>query len=199
MLKRLLIVAVVVVAAAGMAEAAQWKIDQAHSSIGFSVSHMVISKVPGSFSDFDGSIEFEKGKLDQASVTLTAKTASIDTGNEDRDNHLKSEDFFAAETYPEITFTSTKIMPWDDNEFKLVGMLTIHGVSKEISLDGTINGIVKDPWGNTKAGFSATGSIDRKDFGMTWNKTLDAGGLVVGDEVSIMIEIEAAQVAAEGK
>ena len=179
-------------------QAATWNVDKAHSSIGFKVSHMVISKVNGNFKQFDGTIEapmMDEKKLDleNSAVSMTVDVASIDTDNEDRDKHLRSEDFFDVVQYPSMTFVSKEVIPQEGNKFKLVGDLTIKDVTKEVTFDGTFNGVVTDPWGNTKAGFSAETTINRQDFNVEWNKTLDAGGLVVGDDVEIMIEMELAE------
>ena len=202
MIKRTLTTVLAIAFIAGTSQGADWKVDATHSSIGFTVSHMVISKVPGNFKAFSGIIVApvkENGDLDlsQAKVTVTVDPASVDTDNADRDKHLRSEDFFAVEEYPEWTFVSKEIVPGDGNEFKMVGDLTIKGVTKEVTFDALLNGVVKDPWGNTKAGFSATTTIDRQDFGVEWSKSLDTGGLVVGDDVKIMIELQVAKVEGE--
>ncbi|HPC11657.1 MAG TPA: YceI family protein [candidate division Zixibacteria bacterium] len=196
MLKKAALASSVVLAAGAGVSAAQWEIDRAHSSIGFSVRHMVVSKVPGKFTDFDGNLEMAQaadGKLDLASakVSMTAKAASINTDNDKRDEHLRSADFFDAATYPELTFVSKKVIPGEGDKFKLIGDLTIRGVTKEVTFDGTLNGVVTDFMGNTRAGFSAAATINRQDFGVSWSKLLDNGGLVAGDNVDIIIEIEA--------
>ncbi len=202
MLKRTITAILAIMLIAGMSQAADWKIDPAHSSVSFNVSHMVISKVPGNFKKFSGMIVApmkDNGELDlsNAKVTMTVDPASIDTDNADRDKHLRSEDFFAVEEYSEWKFVSKRIIPGEGNEFKIVGDLTIKAVTKEVTFDAVLNGVVKDPWGNTKAGFSAITTINRQDFGVEWSKSLDAGGLVVGDDVKIMIELEAAKVEEE--
>lgn len=171
--------------------AATWSLDKAHSSVGFKVSHMVISKVSGQFDDYDGSLTWDGKDLSTASVEVTVNVASINTDNERRDNHLKSSDFFAADSFPTMTFKSKKIIPGMKNKFQIVGDLTLRGVTKEITLDAQLNGVIKDPMGNTRAGFSATGEINRQDFGVSWSHTLDSGGLVAGDDVEIDIQLEA--------
>ncbi len=170
---------------------ATWSFDKAHSHVGFEVRHMVISKVSGQFLDYDGKLTWDGKDLSTASVEATIQTASIDTQNETRDKHLRSGDFFQADSFPTITFKSTKVIPGKDNKFQIVGDLTMRGVTKQVTLDGDLNGVVTDPWGNTRAGFSASTKVNRQDYGVSWSKTLDSGGLVAGDDVTIELEIEA--------
>ncbi len=170
--------------------ATTWKFDKSHTTIGFDVSHMVITTVDGKFKNFDGTITTDGDNWETAQVNFTADINSISTDNNDRDNHLKSPDFFAAEEYPQMTFVGKSMEKVGDNEYKLTGDLTIRGTTKEVTLDVTHNGTVKDPWGNTRAGFSIEGEVNRFDYGLEWNKTLDTGGLVVGDTVEIDIEAE---------
>ncbi|MBD3403528.1 hypothetical protein GF420_11580 [candidate division GN15 bacterium] len=192
MLKRTCALLVLVAMLSVPALAADWNVDKAHSEMEFAVSHMVISTVRGQFNDFSGTISgFDGEQLKGASVTVTAQTASIDTDNADRDQHLRSADFFAAEEYPTLKFESREVIPGEGNSFQLVGDLTIRGVTKEVTFDGTYKGTVDDPWGNTRAAFSAETEINRKDYNIDWNKTLDAGGLVVGDNVTIELQIQA--------
>ncbi|HPF70419.1 MAG TPA: YceI family protein [Candidatus Krumholzibacteria bacterium] len=176
------------------ARAADYAIDPAHSSVGFQIKHLAIAKVNGTFSGFEGTIAFEEGKPGAWSVKATIPTASVDTGNKDRDDHLRSPDFFDAAAYPTMTFTSTAVTMTSATEGQLQGELTLHGVTRPVTLDLEFNGAVTDPWGNEKIGFSASGEIDRKDWGLTFNKTLDNGGLMIGDTVKISLEIEAARV-----
>lgn len=171
----------------------KWEIDSAHSGINFSVRHLVIAKVRGRFTRWTGSIEAEDGDPARASVTVTIDASSIDTGVAERDAHLKSADFLDVANHPEITFTSKRFAKGG----KLTGNLTIHGVTREVVLDVEDAGRTKDPWGNQRAGFSATASIDRKEFGLTWNQLLEAGGVMVGDRVDVEIEVEAVQQVAE--
>lgn len=173
-----------------VSKAETWSIDKAHSSVGFTVSHMVISKVNGKFDDFDATVSFDGKDLKAASVEATVQIASVDTDNEKRDEHLRSGDFFDAENHPTMTFKSTKIEPGTDNEFKMTGDLTIRGVTKPVTFDAKLNGTTNDPWGNTRAGFSATAEINRQDFGVSWSSVLDNGGLVVSDNVTINLEIQ---------
>jgi polyisoprenoid-binding protein YceI len=180
--------AVLLLAATSSAD--NWKIDKPHTSVGFTVSHLVVTKVNGNFDDFDGMINFDGENVENGSVNVTIQMASIDTDNEQRDNHLKSADFFDVEKFPVMTFKSKKIVDEEGKNFKIIGDLTIRDVTKEVTLDAVFNGTIKDPWGGTRAGFSATGKINRQDFGVKWNQALETGGLLVGDEVTINIETE---------
>ncbi len=190
MFKRLALASALVLTIAAWASASEWTVDKAHSSIGFTVSHMVISKVPGKFTDFDGNVTFDPAHPADGSVSFTIQAASISTDNEKRDSHLKSADFFDVEKYPEITFVSTKVEPGNDNHYQITGDLTMRGVTKPVTFDAVLNGVVDDPWGNTKSGFTATTTINRQDFGVNWSKTLDTGGLVAGNDVDITVELE---------
>ncbi len=176
-------------AMAGLAAANTYTIDPVHSDVSFKVRHLV-SKVSGQFTEYDGTIVADFENLDTSSVVFTINAASIDTKNEDRDKHLRSGDFFDVETYPEITFTSSKITRSGADSFAVTGTLTMHGVAKTVTLPVTFLGEVKDPWGNTKAGFETETTIDRKDYGIIWNKALDAGGMILGDEVEITINLQ---------
>jgi polyisoprenoid-binding protein YceI len=176
--------------AAVPALAADFQLDPAHSSIQFQVRHLGISKVRGEFTDFDASFSYEPGKPASWQAEATIQATSIDTQNEQRDTHLRSPDFFDVAEYPTITFKSTGIEMTGENTARLKGNLTIRGVTKPVVLDLETSGTIVDPWGNTRAGFSASGTINRQDFGLTWNKVLETGGLVVGNDVGIAIEIE---------
>lgn len=164
--------------------------DPAHSNVGFSAKHLVISTVSGKFKDFNATIQFDPADPSKSSFEGTIKTASIDTGNADRDTHLKSPDFFDAEKHPEITFKSSKIEKSGDG-YVATGMLTMRGVSKEIKLPFTLSGPVKDPWGNDRIGISASTTINRQDYGVSYSRKMDTGGLVVSDEIKIQIDAEA--------
>ena len=168
-----------------------WQIDSSHSGIHFSVRHMVVAKVRGQFERWTGTVLAENGDLNQATVDVVIDASSIQTGVADRDAHLKSADFFDVASYPEITFKGKQVKPVSHGRFVLVGDLTIRGMTREVELQVSDAGQVKDPWGNVRAGFSARGSIDRKEFGLTWNQVLETGGLVVGDRIEIDIEVEA--------
>ena len=184
------ILTMLLLAFAGLAKAETWNIDLPHSSVGFSVRHMVVTKTHGKFNDFTGLINFDGKNPEKGSVELTVQIASIDTDNKKRDDHLRSADFFDVEKFPTMTFKSKKVIKGEGNKFKLIGDLTIKGITKEITFDCEFNGIVSDPMGNTRAGFSAHAKINRQDFKITWSKSLDAGGLVVGNQVTINLEIE---------
>ena len=163
----------------------KWKIDSTHSEVAFKVKHMMISTVTGHFEDFDATITTDNDDFNPASVEFTAKIDSINTKNKDRDGHLKSDDFFNAEKYPELKFVSTSF----DGE-KLVGDLTIRDVTKSVTLDVDLNGIAVDPYGQTKAGFEMSGQINRKDFNLTWNAVTEAGNIVVSDKVKLVIDAQ---------
>lgn len=167
-----------------------WVIDKNHSSASFQVRHLV-SKVGGHFGDFSGTIVADAAKPDNSSVEFTVKTTSIDTDNDRRDTHLRSADFFEVEKYPEITFKSTKVTPKGDNKFDVAGTLTMHGVAKPVTLPVSFLGSIKDPGGNEKAGFETQITLNRKDYGINWNKALDAGGMMLSDDVLVTINIEA--------
>ena len=179
-----------VVMLAGTATAATWQIDTTHSTLTFKIRHM-LSKTAGQFTDWSGTIE-AGDDLTKGSVNIEIQAASIDTRNEDRDKHLRSADFFDVENHPTIDFSSTKVEKDGDN-FVLHGDLTMAGVTKQVEIPFEFHGTATDPWGNTKAGFSGSTTIDRKDFGIVWNKNLDQGGVLLGDEVEIQIDLAAAQ------
>ncbi|HMM12791.1 MAG TPA: YceI family protein [Bacteroidales bacterium] len=167
-----------------------WSIDPSHSEITFKVKHLMISNVKGEFRTFSGSVETLNNDFSNARATVEIDTASIFTNNDDRDNHLRSADFFDVANHPVIRFSSTAFIPSSDDEFELKGMLNMHGMEKEISLKAEFGGITKDPWGREKAGFSISGSINRKDWGLNWNAALEAGGVLVGEEVKILAEVQ---------
>lgn len=170
---------------------ATWNIDTTHSSIHFSVRHMVIAKVRGSFRTYSGTVALDEQDISTSSVSVRIETASIDTGVEQRDTHLRSADFFDAEKFPSITFQSTKVEKSSGNGLRVTGNLTIRDVTREVVLEAEQLGIGKDPWGNVKAAFEAKTSIDRRDFGLQWNQALETGGVLVGEKVEISLEIQA--------
>lgn len=167
-----------------------YQIDTAHSWIGFSVRHMMVTNVRGRFTDFSGTIVYDEQDITKSSVSVTIKTASINTENADRDRHLRSADFFDVEKYPEITFVSQRIEKRGDG-YLCIGTLSIRGVSREVAIPFTVTGKVKDQRGNTRIGVEASLTINRQDYGVTWNRALDAGGVVVGNDVKIELNIEA--------
>jgi polyisoprenoid-binding protein YceI len=167
-----------------------WKIDQSHSGIGFNVSHMVISSVSGNFKKFDASVKSKDETFADAQIEFTADVKSINTDNEKRDEHLKSDDFFGADKYPQIKFKSKSFKKTGNGKYKLTGDFTMKGVTKTITLDVSLNGVVKDPWGNTRAGFKITGSVNRFDYNLKWNSMMEAGGAVVGKTVDLVCNVE---------
>lgn len=168
-----------------------YTLDPVHSRIGFSVRHMMVSKVRGEFTDYTASGYFDAEDPAKSRAELTIKAASIDTGNPDRDAHLRSNDFLAMEQYPEITFKSTSVKKLDDQLFQVEGDLTIRGVTRPVTLDMTYLGSTTDPWGKTRLGFEGGTTINRRDWGVNWNTALEAGGVMVSDNVNLEIEIEA--------
>jgi polyisoprenoid-binding protein YceI len=165
-------------------------VDKAHSEATFQVRHLV-TKVRGRFADFAGTIQFDEARPEQGAVSFEVATASIDTGTADRDQHLRSEDFFFFDKYPTITFVSSRVTRKTSHEFEVSGTLTIRGVAREVTLPVTYLGAAKDPWGNARVGFETEITINRKDFGLTWNAALETGGFLVGDEVTISVSVQA--------
>lgn len=168
----------------------QWNFDTAHSNIGFSVKHMMVSTARGKFEKFTGSVSFDPAKPAETTLDVSIDAASINTNDEKRDGHLKSADFFEVEAHPALTFKSKSVQVIDKDSAKLSGDLTIRGVTKPVVLDVEFNGLGKNPWGNEVAGFSAKTKISRKDFGLVWNVALEAGGVLVADDVKIEIDAE---------
>jgi polyisoprenoid-binding protein YceI len=171
----------------------KWSVDPTHSSIDFSVKHMMIAKVKGTFHTFEAQIDADASDLTSADIQISVDLSSIDTRNGDRDAHLRSADFFDADNHPKITFQSTQISKTGDGEYDVTGDLTIRGVTRSETIAVTFEGEGKDPWGNTKVGYSGTGSIKRSDYGLTYNAVLETGGVLIGDEIKISLEIEAVQ------
>ena len=174
----------------------KWVIDPTHSKVGFKVKHLMISNVQGNFKEFDGAVATEGDDFSTAQISFSLNSASIDTEMIDRDAHLKSPDFFDAEKYPTINFSGKSMKDLGDDLYELAGELTIKEVTKSVILTVEFGGIMTDPWGNTKAGFSLSGKINRKDWGLNWNAALEAGGVLVGEDVKIAGDIELAKVAA---
>jgi polyisoprenoid-binding protein YceI len=167
-----------------------YAIDPTHTELGFAVRHMAVSKVRGRFSTFEGTLQIAENPVD-SKVSVTIEAGSVDTRDENRDGHLKTNDFFDVENHPTWTFVSTSIQPEGPSEFKVEGDLTIRGVTRPVTLDATLEGVVKDPYGNHRVGFSASTSINRDDFGVAFGAVMEAGGLVVAKKVDIQIELEA--------
>ena len=201
MTRKLFAAAVLTTLAALPLQAESYKIDPSHSEVGFTIRHMV-SNVRGRFNDFSGTVDMDAKAPQKGSVEFSVKTTSIDTGNADRDKHLRTADFFDVEKYPEITFKSDSVKPAGKDKYNVTGTLTMHGVSKKVTLPVTFNGEGKDPWGNTRAGFETATKLDRKEYGIVWNKAIDNGGVLLGDDVNVSINLETvktAPAAAKGK
>ena len=175
---------------------ATYKIDAAHSDIMFKVKHLMISTATGLFKKFDATLDINEEDFSQAKVTFEADVDSVDTKNEQRDAHLKSDDFFNAEQFPKMTFKSTKIEKAGDNEYKLTGDLTIRDITKPVELKVEYNGSTKDPWGQERRGFEVSGKINRKEYGLKWSAVTEAGGLVVSDDVRLAMNVEMVKQAA---
>ena len=190
MKKVLALVMVLIVGGAGRAAAATYVLDKSHCNIGFSVKHMVISNVKGKFDDFEGSFNLDEAGNNVNGAQAAIKAASINTGDQKRDGHLRSPEFFDVEKFPDITFTLRNGRSLGGGKMEVSGDLTIHGVTKPVTLTGEFLGTANDPWGNKRAGFTAEGEVVRADYGMAWNKLLDTGGVVVGEKVKLQLEIE---------
>ena len=169
--------------------AATYTIDPDHTTVTFRIRHLV-SYVRGTFNEFEGTIDYDPDQIESWKTQATIQAASIDTRVEQRDKHLRSGDFFDAAQFPIMTFSSTKVTDIQGSTAKLHGLLTIHGVQKPVVLDLDIHGVAKDPWGNVRSGFTATTTVNRKDFGLTWNQVLETGQVLVGEEVEITLEVE---------
>ena len=185
----LMISAGLVLASPATAEMSKWNLDKDHTTLGFEVAHMVVSKTKGKFTDYTGVVEMDPDKEVFKTISAVIQTASVTTDHEKRDEHLRSPDFFDAKTFPTMSFKMKSYKKTGDT-YTAVGDFTLRGVTKEITLSGTFNGVAKDPWGNTRAGFTAEGTLNRQDYGMRFSKLLDNGGLMVGDEVKLKLEIE---------
>ncbi|WEG13726.1 YceI family protein [Pullulanibacillus sp. KACC 23026] len=172
-----------------------WNVDLSHSSLEFTVKHMMVSKVRGNFDVYEAKLIADPQDLTTAEIEFKVDIDSINTRNADRDAHLKSADLFEKEKYPYMTFKATNIVKTGDNEYAVTGDLTLKGVTKSVTFDATFEGEGKNPWGQEVAGFTATGKINRSDFGISWNAALETGGVLVGDEVKIAVEIEATKAA----
>lgn len=167
-----------------------WTIDSSHAEIGFAVRHLMIATVRGRFGAMSGTVTVDETSPQSSKIDVTVDVTSIDTRQEMRDNHLRSPDFFDVATYPTIHFVSKRIEGDIDGTFRVVGDLTIRGVTREVTLAANLEGRTRDPWGNERAGYSATGKINRHDFGLTWNQALESGGVMVGDEVKLTVDVE---------
>jgi polyisoprenoid-binding protein YceI len=175
-----------------------YTVDKGHTEVGFQIRHLV-TKVRGRFNDFSGTIVFDKAKPENSSVEFKINAASIDTGIADRDNHLRAPDFFDVEKFPEITFKSTSVKSIGGDKYMVTGPFTMHGVTKTLALTVEFSGEAPDPWGNVRAGFATSTTLPRKDYGIVWNKALDNGGVILGEDVSVDINIEAVKKKDEAK
>ena len=185
-----LVVAIVLLTASVMVAQTKWIFDRAHTKIGFSVTHMVINEVEGYFKDFNGTVVTNSDNFINAKIKFTVNVNSINTDNSQRDKHLKSDDFFNAKKFPKMIFVSKSLKKIKGKKYKMKGNLTIRDITKEVELDVKFNGIIKDPWGNVRAGFSLEGEINRFDFNLKWSKLLETGSLIVGKNVTILAKIE---------
>lgn len=170
-----------------------WAIDPTHSEIGFKVKHMMFTNVSGKFTQFEATIENEDDAFETSKISFSADVNSVNTGNEDRDNHLRGADFFDVENFAKLTFKSTSIKKTSEGEYQISGDLTIKDVTKNITLETEYSGMMKDPWGNTKIGLSLNGKINRKEFGLTWNAALETGGVLVGEDIKLVAEVQFAK------
>jgi polyisoprenoid-binding protein YceI len=175
--------------------ATTWTFDKSHSGIHFTVRHLMVSKVRGLFHAWDGTLVLDDDDLTKSRVEVTIEAASIDTKEPKRDDHLRSADFLEVDKFPTLSFKSTGIERTGDDTIAVTGVLAIHGIERTVVLDVELGGQVKDPWGGTRTGFSAKTAISRKDYGLTWNALLEAGGVAVGDRIDIQLEIEAIKTA----
>lgn len=167
-----------------------WTIDPSHSEIGFKVKHMMFTNVSGKFNDFHATVENDNDTFETSEIFFSADVSSIDTNNVERDNHLRSADFFDIDKFPKISFKSTVIKKINEGQFEVSGDLTIKDVTKKVTLDVEYSGLMKDPWGNTKTGVSLSGKINRKEFGLTWNASLETGGVLVGEDIKLVSEVQ---------
>lgn len=189
MFRKLTLAAALTLAALPALAADVYTIDKTHSDVSFQVRHLV-SQVRGKFNDYQGTINLDPANLERSSVEFRIKAASIDTDLEDRDKHLRGEDFFYVEKHPEITFKSKSIQKAGKDTYNVTGTLTLRGVAKEVTLPVTYLGAVRDPWGNDKAGFATEVTLNRKDYGINWNAALDNGGVILGEDVKVAINLE---------
>jgi len=190
MMKKAILAIGILLLVATSVSAADFSLDTPHSGVNFTVRHMAISKVRGTFNDFTGSFNVDSPDTTKWTCEAVIQVASIDTRNEKRDGHLRSADFFDAENHPTITFKSTKVVPKGGDQLEIHGDLTMRGVTKPVVLDAELTGNITDPWGNERIGATAKGTINRMDFGVSWDNAMETGGLIVSHEVDITLEVE---------
>jgi polyisoprenoid-binding protein YceI len=171
--------------------AGDWDLDPAHTGLRFSSRHAMVATVRGGFKAFSGALHFDADQIEKATAEVTIDASSVDTGNDQRDGHLRSGDFLEVEKHPTITFTTTRVEPVDEETFRLVGDLTIKEISREVAVTVETLGLSPDPWGNTRAGFEGKAEINRKDWGLEWNVALETGGILVGDKVKLTLDVSA--------
>ncbi len=193
MKKHILTLCILAVTTLSKAQPTNWTVDASHSNVKFSVTHLVVSEVEGSFKTYDGKVSSTSSDFNNAKVEFTVDVKSINTEDVNRDKHLLSDDFFNADKFPKMTFKSTSFNKVQGNNYQITGDLTIRDVTKAVTFEATYGGTVKDPWGNIKAGFKAKSKINRKDYKLMWNVLTEAGGMVVGDDVNILLNIELTQ------
>jgi polyisoprenoid-binding protein YceI len=187
---KLLLLMTLLISMSALAQKTAWKLDRSHSSVEFSIRHFVISEVTGRFKDFDISVNASKPDFTDAEIEATIKVTSINSDNEKRDGHLRTDDFFNAEKFPEIKFKSASFEKVGENKYKITGDLTIRDVTKKVTFDAIYNGSIKSPWGALVTSWKATIAVNRFDYGLKWNKTIEAGGLIAGDTVIITLNLE---------
>lgn len=190
MKKSLLTIVSLLIATLGFSQSTEWKIDHSHSNVTFEIAHMVIATVTGKFENFEGTIKSDKDDFTDVKAEFTIETASVNTNNQKRDDHLRSDDFFDVEKNPHITFKSKSFEKKSGNNYVMVGELTMNNVSREVELDVRFNGTIQDPWGNTRAGFRVSGSLDRRDYDLNYNTALEAGGVLIGNNVDMRVNLE---------
>jgi polyisoprenoid-binding protein YceI len=190
MRKTLLTIFSMLIATIGFSQSTEWKIDHSHSNVTFEISHMVVATVTGKFEQFDGTIKSDADDFTDASIDFQIETASVNTNNEKRDAHLRNDDFFDSENIPYITFKGKKMEKKSGNNYSLTGDLTMNNITREVELDVRFNGTIKDPWGGTRAGFRVSGELNRYDYDLKWNNTLESGGLLVGENVDLRVNLE---------
>jgi polyisoprenoid-binding protein YceI len=190
MRKSFLTIVALLVASLGFTQSTEWRIDKAHTNVTFEITHLMIATVTGKFERFSGTIKSDTEDFTDLSVDFQIETASVNTNNERRDGHLRSDDFFDSEVNPYITFKSTKIEKTDGNRYKLTGDLTMNNVTHEVTFDVRHTGTIQDPWGGTRAGFRATSEIDRNNYNLTYNTALEGGGVLIGNNVDLRVNLE---------
>ncbi len=190
MKKSLLTIVSLLIATLGFSQSTEWKIDHSHSNVTFEITHMMIATVTGKFENFEGTIKSDKADFTDVTADFSIETASVNTNNQKRDDHLRNEDFFDVEKNPHISFKSKSFKQKSGNNYVMLGDLTMNNVTREVELDVRFNGTIDDPWGNTRAGFRVSGALDRRDYGLNYNSALEAGGVLIGNTVDLRVNLE---------